>query len=118
MKKVLKIAIFLTGTIRGDTQHADRLMDKGKILTKTINLPAEMISEVMIASKNKDVTFSDMVNAYQYPIDYYVKAEDIKRNEKKIEYDFLANGKTLGVESRWRYRLTNCQREETCGKLI
>ena len=41
-------------------------------------------------------------------------AEESKKYKDLGKIDKL--GKSLGVESRWRYRLTNCQRSQTCGK--
>ena len=52
---------------------------KGVIGRKKMSLPAEMLSEIMIESNNTDLTFNDMLNAYQYPIDYKRKYHSIEQ---------------------------------------
>jgi len=95
-----------------------RYINLGKIVQKPLNLPSEMIE---IETGNKTKVSKDLFFGHQYPVDFKEKSSNQgsrRKNEfsEDLEYmnDLGAKMKGPGVESRWRYRLTACQKTGTC----
>lgn len=70
---IISVMSVMNSAMSTDSKRDSRLKARGVIGQKKISLPAEMISEFMIASNNTNLAFGDMLEALQYPIDYRSK---------------------------------------------
>ncbi|CAG5097756.1 Oidioi.mRNA.OKI2018_I69.XSR.g15219.t1.cds [Oikopleura dioica] len=82
------------------TMKVSRQAELGLLQKKEISLPYEMINDALANSPDGKATFEQM---------------NTKKEKAILREKYLARGsKILGVESRWRFRLTQCAKQGNC----